>query len=248
MSSYFAATSSLQTYSLPGNICNTIRHAAHNKGAGVNADSIDLFSSLLKCSIPTITDDLQFVFDLIYKNKLPENIKRYFTDVYLFCLHKDPRDPTKLRPLGIPTAIRCLIASHVARTLRQKFANHLLPYNYVVGVPDGSDFIVKAMQLSIEKYIDNPQQTNRLPTRAAIFFDIKPIQQRCTRRIQECHRHLLPRTPTTSHTILRPTQHCPLQMERRIVALSPHGRRRKSRMPAFTSICLICGRTPTRTH
>ena len=79
-----------QTYSLPGNICNTIRHAAHNKGAGVNADSIDLFSSLLKCSIPTITDDLQFVFDLIYKNKLPENIKRYFTDVYLFCLHKDP--------------------------------------------------------------------------------------------------------------------------------------------------------------
>jgi len=28
------------------------------------------------------------------------------------------------------------------------------------------------MQLSIEKYIDNPQQTNRLPTRAAIFFDL----------------------------------------------------------------------------
>jgi len=162
-----------QTYSLPGNICNTIRHAAHNKGTGVNADSIDLFSSLLKCSIPTITDDLQFVFDLIYKNKLPENIKRYFTDVYLFCLHKDPRDPTKLRPLGIPTAIRRLIASHVAKTLRQKFTNHLLPYNYAVGVPDGSDFVVKkAMQLSIEKYIDNPQQNNHLPTRAAIFFDL----------------------------------------------------------------------------
>ena len=161
-----------QIYSLPGNICDTIRHAARNKGAGVNADSIDLFTSLLKCSIPTITEDLQFVFDLIYKNKLPENIKRYFTDVYLFCLHKDPHDPTKLRPLGIPTAIRRLIASHVARTLRQKFANHLLPYNYAVGVPDGSDFVVKAMQLSIEKYIDNPQQSNRLPTRAAIFFDL----------------------------------------------------------------------------
>jgi hypothetical protein len=28
------------------------------------------------------------------------------------------------------------------------------------------------MQLSIEKYIDNPQQSNRLPTRAAIFFDL----------------------------------------------------------------------------
>ena len=49
-----------QTYSLPGNICDTIRHAARNKGAGVNADSIDLFSSLLNCSILTVTNDLQF--------------------------------------------------------------------------------------------------------------------------------------------------------------------------------------------
>jgi hypothetical protein len=161
-----------QTYSLPGNICDTIRLAARNKGTGVNADSIGLFSSLLNCSIPTVTDNLQFVFDLIYKNKLPNNIKRYFTDVYLFCLHKDPLDPTKLRSLGIPTAIRRIIASHVACTLRQKFANRLLPYNYAVGVPDGSDFIVKAMQLAIEKYIDNPQQSGRLPTRATIFSDL----------------------------------------------------------------------------
>jgi hypothetical protein len=146
--------------------------SARNKGAGVNANSIDLFSSLLNCSIPTITDDLQFVFDLIYKNKLPNNIKRYFTDVYLFCLHKDPLDPTKLRPLGIPTVIRRIITSQVAHTLHQKFSNHLLPYNYAVGIPDGSDFIVKAMQLAIKKYIYNPQQSGRLPTRAAIFFDL----------------------------------------------------------------------------
>jgi hypothetical protein len=53
-----------------------------------------------------------------------------------------------------------------------KFADHLLPYNYAVGVPDGSDFVVKAMQLAIEKYIDNPQQSGRLPTCAAIFFDL----------------------------------------------------------------------------
>ena len=49
-----------QTYSLPGNICDTIQHAVHNKGAGVNADSIDLFSSLLNCSIPTVTNNLNF--------------------------------------------------------------------------------------------------------------------------------------------------------------------------------------------
>jgi hypothetical protein len=57
------------------------------------------------------------MFDLIYENKLPENIKLYFIDVHIFCLHKDPLDPTKLRPIGIPTAIQRLIASHVAGTL-----------------------------------------------------------------------------------------------------------------------------------
>ncbi len=118
------------------------------------------------------TSDVQFVFDLIYKNSLLDNIKRYFTDVHLFCLNKDPLDPTKLQPLEIPTAIQCIITSHVACTLQQKFADHLLPYNYAVGIPDGSYFVVKAMQLAIEKYIDNPQQSGCLPTRAAIFFDL----------------------------------------------------------------------------
>jgi hypothetical protein len=32
--------------------------------------------------------------------------------------------------------------------------------------------VVKAMQLAIKKYIDNPQQSGCLPTRAAIFFDL----------------------------------------------------------------------------
>jgi len=106
------------------------------------------------------------------KNKLPQSIKCYFTDVYLFCLHKDPTDTTKLRPLGIPTAIHRLIASHVTHTLRDKFASHLLPYNYAVGIPNGSNFVVKAMQLSIEKFIQTPQQTNTLPTHTAVFFDL----------------------------------------------------------------------------
>jgi hypothetical protein len=69
------------TYSLPGNICNTIWHAAFNKGAGINADSVDLFSLLLNRSIPIVTLDLQFIFDLIYKNCLPDNIKHYFLSI-----------------------------------------------------------------------------------------------------------------------------------------------------------------------
>jgi hypothetical protein len=35
-----------QSYALPGNICTTILHASCNNGAGVNADSIDIFIDL----------------------------------------------------------------------------------------------------------------------------------------------------------------------------------------------------------
>jgi hypothetical protein len=99
-------------------------------------------------------------------------IKRYFTDVYLFCLHKDPKDHSKLRPLGITTAIWQLIATHVARILKSKFASHLLPYNYTIGIPNGMSFVVKAMQLAIKKFIDAPQQAHCSPTRAAVFFNL----------------------------------------------------------------------------
>ena len=58
--------------------------------------------------------------------------KHFFSDVYLFCLHKDPNDATKLRPLGIPTAMRRIIARHVAQHFKP------LPYNFAVGIPQGS--------------------------------------------------------------------------------------------------------------
>jgi hypothetical protein len=92
--------------------------------------------------------------------------------------------------------------------------NHLLPYSYAVGVPDGSDFVVKAMQLAIEKYIDNPQQSGHLPTRTAIVFDeTNQFNSVSREEFKKCHRHLLSRTPTISYTILRSTQNRPLQME-----------------------------------
>ena len=165
-------TAAHQVYSLPGNICDTIMTSKRNKGAGINSDSIDLFITLVKKAIPSTKLDIQFIFDKIYQNDIPPTITRYFTDVYLFCLHKDPADATKLRPLGIPTAIRRIIATHVARTLKSKFAAHLFPYNFAVGIEDGANFIVKAMQLAVEKYIDIPQRRDLPPTRAAVFFDL----------------------------------------------------------------------------
>jgi hypothetical protein len=113
-----------------------------NKGMGINSDSIDLFISLVKCTIPSVKPDLRFILEQIDQNKQPESIKQYFTDVCLFCLHKDLTDHSKLHPLGIPTAIRHIIATHVASMLTSKFASHIFPYNFAMGIEDGSSFII----------------------------------------------------------------------------------------------------------
>jgi hypothetical protein len=99
-------------------------------------------------------------------------MRHFFTNTYLFCLHKDPHDEKKLRPIGIPTAIRRIIATHVANKWKDKFALHLLPYNFAVGVPNGMDFTIKCMQLSFKKIIIAREQRNKLPSRAAIFVNL----------------------------------------------------------------------------
>jgi hypothetical protein len=162
----------IQTHHLLGDVCHTIKHAPKNKGTGLNADSIDIFTSLTKLNDNKINDTIRALFDIVYQGQVPNIAKKFFTDTYLFCLHKDTKDLSKLRPIGIPTAIRRIIASHIAITMKEKFGHHLLPYNYAVGVDGGMDFIIKAMQLSIEHNIINRQQENKLPTRAALFMDL----------------------------------------------------------------------------
>jgi len=144
-----------QPFCLPGDICQTIRHTTPHKATGVNADSTDSFIDLVYANIPQVNDDLQYIFNQIYINNIPQPIKHFFSDVYLFCLHKDPTDASKLRPLGIPTAMRRIIARHVAQYFKPKFADYLLPFNFAVGIPHGSATVINAIQLGIEKYISN---------------------------------------------------------------------------------------------
>jgi hypothetical protein len=111
-----------QHYSLPGNIYNTIRQTKKDKGAGINAYSIDVFISLVNAKIPRMEEHLHYIFNKIYQNIIPHKIKQFFSDVYLLCLHQDPNDndKSKLRPLGIPIAIRQHMAIHVAKTFKEK--------------------------------------------------------------------------------------------------------------------------------
>lgn len=104
-----------QVLHLPGDICNTIRKSGRNKGTGINADSIDSFIALVKPNHQATNDNIQQLFNYIYQGNIPSKAKHFFTDTYLFCLHKDPDDNTKLRPIGIPSAIRRILASHIAK-------------------------------------------------------------------------------------------------------------------------------------
>ena len=48
----------------------------------------------------------------------------------------------------------------------------MLPFNYAVGTPNGTNLIINTMQLEVEKYITLPQSRNTLPSRAGVFFDL----------------------------------------------------------------------------
>ena len=134
--------------------------------------SVTAFIDLVSLNISEVNSDIRQLFDLVYNNIVPMTIQCYFRDSYLFCLYKDPEDLTKLRPIGIPSAMRRIITSHVAISTRQRFARRILPYNYAVGVDGGMDFIIKSMQLSTGKNIQIPQQESSPLTRAIVFADI----------------------------------------------------------------------------
>ena len=70
--------------------------------------------------------DLDLGFCRASLNNIPPPIQHFFSNVYLFCLHKDLNDASKLQPIGIPTAIRRIIARQVAQTFKSKFAEYFM--------------------------------------------------------------------------------------------------------------------------
>ena len=189
-----------QRHHLPGDICHTIKKSPRAKGAGANGDTLDVFRDLVSLNIAEVNEDIRQLCDIVFNAVVPTEVEQYFTDTYLFCLYKDPEDLSKLRPLGIPLALRRLVATHVAAYYRQRFAQKLLPINYAIGIDGGMDFVIKTMQLSIEKYIQEPQEDEanpKLPTRAAVFVDLTNMFNNISRKelldiVQECFPELVP--------------------------------------------------------
>ena len=86
---------------------------------------MDIFISIAKTDDAAAHHELSTLFTRLFNGQIHETTVPYVTSTYLFCLHKDAEDPTKLRPLGVPTAIRRILSSHVAKSYRIDFARLL---------------------------------------------------------------------------------------------------------------------------
>jgi hypothetical protein len=74
--------------------------------------------------------------------------------------------------LGIATVIHQLMVTHITKTFKEMFAQHMLPFNYTVGIPNGVNLIINIMQLQVQKYISTPMSRNLPPTQAVVFFNL----------------------------------------------------------------------------
>ena len=77
---------------------------------------------------------------------------------YVVALRKIKVDPTKLRPIGIPSAVRRISAKVILHLFMTRLAKYLLPFNYAFGVNGGVDFIFSTIRLGVDKYITQKER------------------------------------------------------------------------------------------
>ena len=166
----------------PKNILTILRRLRRGKAPGPELDSLDIFIKLAgcytrahkrkqKCSIRLET--LAEFFTILANGDVPPRIATILRTTYLVALSKDPTDQSKIRPLGIPSAIRRITAIATIHTYKQQFAKYLLPFNVAIGVNGGVDIVTNTFRLGVERYISRPERDGDTPTRALISLDIK---------------------------------------------------------------------------
>ena len=166
----------------PDEVVSCIRKLPKGKAIGIQGDSLDMFAKLVKKKIPhqcktaatsPVAKDLATFFSNIANAKIGNIERNHINTIYFVAFHKDVNNPKKLRPIGVPSAIRRITANLLITKNKPDFASHLLPFNYAIGVQGGISTVVHTMRLGVEKYISNPQAEGKLPTRALVSLDIK---------------------------------------------------------------------------
>ena len=169
----------------PQEVINHLLRLRRHKAPGIQVDSLDLFIKLARRRSnekrkkdhrrdkSITTQNLASFFTIIAQGNLPPAVTELIRTTYLVALQKDANDLTKLRPLGIPAAIRRITASMIVYKFKSDFAEYLLPFNYAVGISGGLDLITNTIRMGVEKYISTPEDNFELPSRALISIDIR---------------------------------------------------------------------------
>ena len=159
------------------------------KAAGPFADISDIIRALAihkdlhNKNFPYVKKTFEF-FKMITQDNIPKNIKKYFTSSFVFGLHKDPKDLTKLRPVAVGGGWRRAFTSVLVRHNNNIFTKYLLPYNYAIGVRGGTNFIYHTLSCEVDKYMKRTKEetSTNPPTRCLISLDIQNMFNEISRQ------------------------------------------------------------------
>lgn len=166
-------------------ILKALRGLNKGKACDLQLGSLDLFIHLAKAQLKLgkkgakrssagkCRKQLAELFTHVVNGEVPPKVQNILRTTYLVALQKDPEDLSKLRPLGVPSAIRRVAAVLILLTYRSHFAKALLPFNYAIGINGGIDVITTTVRLGVDKYIRQPELKGKMPSRALVSLDIR---------------------------------------------------------------------------
>ena len=137
---------------------------------------------------------LTAVLNLLANNRLPPAAALNFASQYFVAFYKDPTDLTKIRPIGIGSALRRLVGACIMEAFGHRFTDAVLPFGQLgINIPGGLDTIIHSTLSELFTYIDSKQS----PTRALLLLDIKNMFNSCSRdacrtKLSELFPELLP--------------------------------------------------------
>jgi hypothetical protein len=127
----------------------TIQRSLKGKAPGYLADSPDMLIATADRSAPCCSDEngttwIQHLLLLFLTGSLPLSCCHILRANYLLALYKDYiHKPQNLRPLGIGTALRCLLDRHITKVFAGAMAKHIFPFQFAIGVKGVIDFLLQ---------------------------------------------------------------------------------------------------------
>ncbi|KAL7532243.1 hypothetical protein ACHAWF_004062 [Thalassiosira exigua] len=114
---------------------------------------------------------------------LPQPLRAFLRNTFLMTLQKDQLDDSKLCPIGIPNAIRCILGWYSnTRTCKEEFCTHLMRHNFSGRLPGGMHFVGSTIQEEFDRYIAQLEAQGKCSSRCLVRIDIRNMFNAISRR------------------------------------------------------------------